>query len=232
MNSNVDDVWEKAIVLYANQGVQVEVKNPDWAKVTSVEGFKTPLGIAKTDVQIFKDFTQSLQPQKIFVIGNAFGWSVTLLSLLFSNSTIDVIDAEVEHDGQSATRIARKVFSSLENKNVNLHIGFSPQQVPEASKHAPYDLIFIDGEHTRDQVIKDFGAVFDLLSENCALFFHDVRLLQSTYQEGVEEIFRTLKDKNFELYRLEKTEKNESGMWVATRGINREENLKYEIVNS
>jgi predicted O-methyltransferase YrrM len=232
MTENVDDIWEKAINLYSNQGVQVRVENPEWAAVTSIDCIKTPLGIAKTDVQIFKDFAGDHHPHKIFVIGNAFGWSVTLLSLLFSGSIIDVIDAEIEHDGRGASDVARKVFSSLQNSNINLYIGLSPQQVPNASVNKPYDLIFIDGEHTKDQVLKDFHAVLDLMSDNCALFFHDVRLLGSTYQEGVEEVFDTLEVKNFDLYKLEKSSRNESGMWVATRGISKKENLKYETIKS
>jgi predicted O-methyltransferase YrrM len=228
----IDEIWEKAIDLYSKQGITVMVTNPDWAKVTSVESVHTPLGIAKTDVKIFKDFCENENPQKIFVIGNAFGWSVTLLSLLFSDATIDVIDAEIEHDGQGASNIARKVFSSLENKNINLHIGFSPQDVPKASTNKPYDLIFIDGEHTKEQVLKDFVAIKDLMANNCTLFFHDVRLLRSRYQEGVEEIFNILSNENFSLYRLEKNLNNESGMWVATRGISKKENLKYETIKA
>jgi predicted O-methyltransferase YrrM len=232
MSDNVDVIWDQALELYSKQGVKVKVDNPNWAAVTSIEHIKTPLGIAKTDVQIFKDFAVDQQSHKIFVIGNAFGWSVTLLSLLFSDSVIDVIDAEIEHDGRGASEVARKVFASLESSKVNLYIGFSPQQVPDASVNKPYDLIFIDGEHTKEQVLKDFHAVLDLMSDNCALFFHDVRLLSSTYQEGVEEIFETLKSKNFDLYKLEKNLKNESGMWVATRGIAKKENLEYEIIKS
>jgi len=230
--SEADLVWEKAVNLYASQGINVKIEQPDWAKVTSVEGFTTPLGIAKTDVEIFRNFAGEKQPQKIFVIGNAFGWSVTLLSLIFPGAAIDVIDAEIEHDGKSATNIAKKVFSSLTQSNINLYIGFSPQQVPEACINNPYDLIFIDGDHNKEQVLKDFNAVYDLLTDTCSLFFHDVRLLKSGYQEGVEEIFKFLSDKNFDLYRLEKTEKNESGMWVATRRLTKRDDLSYATIKS
>ncbi len=229
----VEEIWSHAIDLYSNEGVQVVVSHPNWAKVTQVSNASMPMGIAKSDVQIFKDFAEEINPKNIFVIGNAFGWSATLISLLFPSSTIDVIDAEIEHDGPGATKIAKKVFSKLDSK-INLHIGFSPQDVPIAMNSKCYDMVFLDGFHEKNQVIKDFDAISSFLSKECIVFFHDVRLLKNcqNYEDGVSSIFDRIQQNGFCTYKLEKNERNESGMWFVTSGIEKKESLEYEIIKS
>ncbi|CAL1141606.1 unnamed protein product [Cladocopium goreaui] len=134
-------------------------------------------GMTNADVEIFEKlrYLPSLPVHRIFEIGNAFGYSTTILAKLWPTAVLDVIDAEVEGNcPRVGSTLSRKILQKIQ-ANVNLHIGFSPQDVPAAMREPRrYELVFIDGLHTLEQLILDFEAVRPYLAERCVVVLHDV----------------------------------------------------------
>jgi len=135
-------------------------------------------GFPPTDAFMFSMIAQVIQPENVFVIGNSFGLSTFVLADVFPNSPIDVIDAEIEgmdtHLGSELTRnITSDTFS-----NVNLTVGYSPQDLDKAMPRDSYQFLFIDGLHTNEQMWLDYEGVLPKCGENCVIYFHDVASAQ------------------------------------------------------
>ena len=76
-----------------------------------------------------------------------------------------------DEGSQLTKRVAKRL-----GLDVQVTKGFSPQDLDSACRHDKYTLIFVDGEHTNEQIVKDFIGIKDRLAENCIVFFHDVGL--------------------------------------------------------
>jgi predicted O-methyltransferase YrrM len=131
-------------------------------------------GISLSDILVFQWIADFAPWQRALVIGNSFGFSSFVISALCPDCDVDAIDAEVEGTenavGSAVTRkIADRFFPG-----VQLTIGFSPQDLPRSCRFGSYDLIFIDGLHTNQQLISDYAGIRYLRSEDSIVYCHDV----------------------------------------------------------
>ena len=129
------------------------------------------------EIYFFECLFESFNPENIFIIGNAFGWSTVLLSLLSPNSKVVALDAGCEgEDNDLGINLTNKIAKE-ENLNLKVVKGFSPNDVSEVVKEnfiTQIDFVFIDGLHTNKQQELDFGAICMHCHENCVYIFHDV----------------------------------------------------------
>jgi len=93
------------------------------------------------------------------------------------------------------TEIAREHFPG-----VRLTMGFSPQDLPKTCRFDAYDFIFIDGLHTNEQLIADFGGICGRREENSVVYLHDVGIagMMSAWST-IKSQFLTGKDSAFDL---------------------------------
>lgn len=145
--------------------------------------FATGFGFHDTDIELFLKISEKLKAKSIFIIGNAFGYSTFILSEIFNDAAVDVIDAEVEgEDNKKGSELTRLIANKY-YPNVRLTIGFSPQDLAKAVRPGlmqdlrGYELIFVDGLHTDEQQLKDFRGMIPFLSNQTVIVFHDVGLL-------------------------------------------------------
>jgi predicted O-methyltransferase YrrM len=143
------------------------------------EGVKlsTGGGIGFAEMFFFAMLCPVVQPKKILVIGNAFGLSTILLSLLNPNAAVVAIDAGIEGgDNDEGTDLTRRIAIE-EGLAVEVVRGFSPTDVPrtvERHLQGTLDLAFIDGMHTNDQQKADFDACWPYGGAACVYVLHDV----------------------------------------------------------
>jgi hypothetical protein len=131
-------------------------------------------GFTVSDTFIFTNISKVILPENILVIGNSFGMSTCVLADLFPNSKIDAIDAECENiESHKGSEVTRRIAISDFN-NIQLTIGFSPQDLPKVAKGKKYDFIFVDAMHTNDAVIADYFGIQEMIADNCVVYFHDV----------------------------------------------------------
>lgn len=73
-----------------------------------------------------------------------------------------------------------------------------------------YDLIFVDGDHTKDGVAQDFDLYFPLLSDAGVFAFHDIKDTNQHRSQGcyVFEVWNKLKSKYFSIQFLDNTQGN------------------------
>lgn len=133
------------------------------------------LGISPAEIYFLECLARARPAKKIFVIGNAYGWSTLALALANEGAEVVAIDAGFDEntiEGLDATnRIARRL-----GLNVRAVKAVSPQDVGKVveSMLGQIDLAFIDGFHTSEQIVKDWRAVRPFLRSDSIALFHDV----------------------------------------------------------
>lgn len=208
--------YQKIIELYSKENLNI-IKS-SYGPYHLIDGFFTGGGITELEILYFEKYKDVFINPKIFIIGNAFGFSTIAFSQIFKNASIDVIDAEVEGtENKKGSEITKKI-ADFNNLDINLTIGFSPKDTKSAMRFDSYDIVFIDGLHTNEQLILDFDSIKSFLNKNKFIcFFHDIKLFK------LETSFNYIKDNNKNLYDDyivsldEKT--SESGMGILSKNI-------------
>lgn len=158
-----------------------------------LQGCKRPPGlnvgysIEPGDIELFVALSTVVSARRIFVIGNAWGFSTIVLGDIFGPGvSIDAIDAETSGADSMQGSVLTWMVAAESRLDVNVHKGFSPRDVPAAmrSAHEGYDVIFIDGLHTNEQIVLDFIAVEATLSLAGVVVFHDIEPAQMQYGIG------------------------------------------------
>ena len=148
--------------------------------------------IAIDEVCFIENLTEYLEPKSILVIGNSFGLSSLALALAWPKASVVAIDCgtptttvlhrimdpdltsrEIPRD--FGIRLTRELAASSE-LNLKVVQGFSPEDLNLAHEiqTAPFDLVFIDGDHRNPQVIADFSGAREISAGECVYIFHDV----------------------------------------------------------
>ena len=128
-------------------------------------------GLALQEIMFLEHFRSYLEPKRILVVGNAFGWSTLALALIFPQARVVGIDPM--EDGNAVTN----ELASRHGLNVIAVKGESPGDVASicaAQLHGPCDLVLIDAIHTSEAVVTDFEACLRSGHEGTVFVFHDV----------------------------------------------------------
>ncbi len=151
-------------------------------------------GISLSELNFFESLRSALPLSSIFVIGNSGGWSTLALALLWPEARVAAIDCGLmekpnplfevfdfdRHQGGMPSDFGIVLTNDLaraHHLDVQVVQGMSPQDLPHvipSACPAPPQLVFIDGGHSNEQVIKDFDGLQRLVDPNCIFIFHDV----------------------------------------------------------
>eukprot|EP00929_Paragymnodinium_shiwhaense_P055424 TRINITY_DN27764_c0_g1_i1.p1 TRINITY_DN27764_c0_g1~~TRINITY_DN27764_c0_g1_i1.p1 ORF type:complete len:412 (+),score=70.53 TRINITY_DN27764_c0_g1_i1:147-1382(+) len=152
--------------------------------------FSTGWGLLDGDIEVFVHLALELpRSSQVFIIGNAFGFSTLLLAKLFPQGAVDAIDAETELECAPAGSWLTRRMAAAAGLNVQLTAGTSPGDVPKAMRAPQYDLAFIDGYHSNEQLLLDFHAVEPYMLDKSVIVLHDVGFM--AMEKGLSQIPRT-----------------------------------------
>jgi hypothetical protein len=204
---------ERLLAIYEDEGFEVHtgwnsyhLNNWRDAGFTYLKKNGRPLntgggGTSWHEIPCFELLRQCVSPERILVIGNSFGWSTLMISLLWPNAEVVAMDIGVQPPGDAAQKLLETVLKKLRgdgpplstnpifgieltNELAQKHhlraravLSASPQDVGwVVEKHlgAPPDFVFIDGYHIPPQVLLDFDASRRVASPTCVYLFHDV----------------------------------------------------------
>ena len=179
-------VYLKLVELYRRYGFQVRTglypphfHNFKFASGTVLEQgplkLRTGGGIALGEVYLLEEICAAVQPKRIFIIGNAFGWSTFAFALARPEAEVVALDAGIEgNDNMAGIDLTNKI-AGKEGMRVKCVFGFSPQDVPKAVAELGEtpDLVFIDGLHTDEQLRLDFQASH-AVAPSAFYLYHDV----------------------------------------------------------
>ncbi|MFP6735552.1 MAG: class I SAM-dependent methyltransferase [Rhodospirillales bacterium] len=133
-------------------------------------------GIAFAELAFLEHLFTAIHPQRLFVVGNAFGWSTLALAILNPGArivAIHVCPTEIEEEGIAFTN----EMGARLGLDVRARKGKSPDHVAaiiDAEMGGPVDFALIDGWHTNEAQRADFEAVKAVADGDCVYLFHDV----------------------------------------------------------
>lgn len=147
-------------------------------------------GLSLPEVLFLEQLARAFSPQRIFVIGNAFGWSTLVVCALFRGAQVVAIDNCTEGgDAREGLDLTRALIGDL-GFDAEVVQGTSPLDVgPIVSERlGAIDFALVDGLHANDQQLMDYHAIRPLMSDSSAILFHDV------IDWGMEESFAQIAD--------------------------------------
>ena len=158
-------------------------------------------GLCWQEIPCFELLSYCFSPRRVLVIGNSFGWSTLLISLLWPDARVVAMDIGVQPPADAAQKILVRVLSALRgdtlllnpkptygieltNELARIHqlkaeavLSASPNDVSwVVEKHlgGQLDFAFIDGYHIPSQAVLDFDACRKVAGPDCVYLFHDV----------------------------------------------------------
>jgi len=134
------------------------------SRVVISQGPAGPWATPLVDTFVLLKGAVGFQPRRVLEIGSYLGVTARLLA---ENTTeecrIYALDQDSEH-GQAYRGLP------IERKITRL-VGRASQEL--AGPGAPYDMVFIDGDHGREGALFDSLLAWNLLSERGVIFWHD-----------------------------------------------------------
>lgn len=180
-------VFTKLLSIYERAGLQIRVGlNPfHWNNNRDVpfavmfkdgRWLETGWGVSIQEIYLLETLFEEYHPQRIFIIGNAFGWSTILFALLNPSATVVALDCGIEGPYAMMGIDLTKQIVAAERLSARVVFGTSPQDVGRAVAElgGPVDFAFIDGLHTEHQQDLDYEAIRSYADPNCIYAFHDV----------------------------------------------------------
>jgi hypothetical protein len=158
-------------------------------------------GLCWQEIPCFELLSYCFSPRRILVIGNSFGWSTLLISLLWPEAQVVAMDIGVQPPTDAAQKMLARLLTALRgggpplnpkptygieltNELARKHqlkaqavLSASPGDVGwVVKKHlgGPIDFAFIDGYHVPAQIPLDFDACRNVAGADCVYLFHDV----------------------------------------------------------
>ncbi|MBF0167855.1 MAG: class I SAM-dependent methyltransferase [Alphaproteobacteria bacterium] len=140
------------------------------------ETWNAAAGIAVQELYFLETLAADWQPANILIIGNSFGWSALAMALIFPKAHVLAVDCCDTEDTLEGLRMTNKIAQEEGLSNLLAVQGTSPQDMERVARDhapAPWDMVFIDGEHTERQIERDFRGTRPLAAPDALWLFHD-----------------------------------------------------------
>lgn len=119
-----------------------------------------------------------VRPERVLIIGNAFGWSTLAMGMLLPSSTVVAMEADLEGDSTAIGTALTAKIGGEEGLNVRVVQALSPRDtaavVAREFDGKPLDLVFVDGLHVNEQLVRDVEGVLPFCGEKTVIILHDV----------------------------------------------------------
>jgi len=145
-------------------------------------------------IQWIRDLAPLYKPSAFLEIGFNAGITNSVLNKVFDFSNITAVD----HISLGGPANPSTFVANLKFKPINLIAGDSTSQdtIKKVKALGPYNLLFIDGGHTKKILKSDYYNYSKLLTKNSVIVFHDIK--STAFPElnnAWEEIKLTLSNK-------------------------------------
>ncbi len=122
------------------------------------------------------------QFKNILELGTSLGFATQAMSLGFPNSEIISIEGCPE-----ITKYASNQFQLQQLENIEVINGKFSEIIPK-SKHATYNLVFFDGNHTKEATLSYFNMLLPKANNNSLFIFDDIY-----WSRGMTEAWEIIK---------------------------------------
>ena len=144
-----------------------------------------PVWMTRAERLLLFTLTFTLRPARYLEIGTLHGGSALIvcsaLDALHSNARMVCLDPKPQ--------IAPVHLDVLKHR-ATVITGYSPDALPQAQQAAggPFDLVLIDGDHSRNGVVRDANGVLPFVAKGAHILFHDCH--NPGVRSGIDECAR------------------------------------------
>lgn len=175
-------IKNRQIITYRDLGAGTRNAN---ARQTGGLTAKSIRQIAKSSLQrpkytrLMYRIAQHFQCKNILEMGTSFGITTAYLSkALKKEGTIHTLEG-----ADAIADIAQGVFNNLNCNNITLHRGEFSDILPEVARScAPWDMVFLDGNHNGTAVLNYFSFLVKHISTEGVLIVDDIRWSSSMWE--------------------------------------------------
>lgn len=151
----------------------IEDRRPDWLK-----GMPSAHDSTALYYRFLYEFTKMYHPVTVLEIGTYVGTSAAHLAMGYKNTSVVTID----HNPDSAKQLVKYEVPNLAPVTADSATAVGH---PIVKSCAPYDVLFIDGNHTFNQAYGEYEIYRPLLVDGAIIFFDDISLPMKTHEMEV-----------------------------------------------
>lgn len=141
-------------------------------------------GISKKRAQLLLRLTQYFQPNNMLEIGTSLGIGTSALSLGKPDSKIITLEG-----CQETLKIAQMMFAKHQLKNIKAVQGNFQDTYYSEIKGRTFDLIYFDGNHTKEATLQYFDACLTSVHNDTVLIFDDIH-----WSTDMEDAWKEIKN--------------------------------------
>lgn len=143
--------------------------------------------LSRDEAAILYNLARQMRGRPALEVGCWRGWSTA--HLVAGGVELDVVDPVLEDEAVRG-EIAASMSRLGEPGQVRLHPGPAPARLydDEVRAHAPWSLIFIDGDHEGDAPVRDAAVCSQMAADDAIIVLHD---LASPFVAGALDYLRT-----------------------------------------
>ncbi len=121
--------------------------------------------------------------KKILEMGTNLGITAAYLSK--AHAQVHTIEG-----AHAIAEVAEEVFNNLNCKNIQLHKGNFDCLLPHLlNRHEQFDMVFLDGDHNGEKVLKYFNLLIKHISKEGVLVLDDIR-----WSSSMQQAWRAIKN--------------------------------------
>ena len=144
-------------------------------------------GIRKKRAELLIRLVDYFQTKNILEIGTSVGLASSAMSIGNSNSNIIALEECPE-----TSKIATNNFNKYKLKNISLCVGEFSKTLTDKLKNNHFDLIFIDGNNSKEATINYFSLISSYINNDTVLIFNNIHR-----SNDMEEVWQEIiKNKN------------------------------------
>lgn len=147
-------------------GAGSKLQKSNQRKVSSIAKYA---GISNKRAKILFNVVQFLNPNSILEIGTSLGLSTSILSLACNKCNIKTIEG-----CENTLNLAKNSFQMNQLNNIETICNQFDFALPEVLKKSNFDLVLIDGNHTKKATIHYFELLLQSIHNDTCLIFDDI----------------------------------------------------------
>ncbi|MEN8124649.1 MAG: class I SAM-dependent methyltransferase [Bacteroidota bacterium] len=141
-------------------------------------------GITNKKAKLLLKIVQYFKPHNILEIGTSLGLGTSCLSI--GNTDAKIITLE---GCPQTAKIAQKQFDDFNLQNIKIKVGDFKNTLHQVTQGLQYDLIYFDGNHTKEATLQYFNQCLPTTHNNSIFIFDDIH-----WSKDMEEAWNLIKD--------------------------------------
>lgn len=153
------------------------------SNVRAINQIAKNAGVSSKNARLLFRIVRYFQPEKILEIGTSLGLATSALALGNPKAALTTLEGCAE-----TAKIAGQQFQKFNFGATSVVTKFEPYLEADATKSTTYDLIYFDGNHSKEATLRYFETLLPTTTNETIWIFDDIH-----WSAGMEEAWEILK---------------------------------------